>query len=85
MATAVMRVLGQEDVPLTVLDYDDDIATMVDVPGFGTLVIGKDREKVALFQHGSTTPHWKAHAWYEDTVMIPMLHKDDRLDVLVTL
>lgn len=85
---AYMRVLGLDEQDLEVL-VDKPIeglrTVVVSVPGFGYLSVALTPAGViaALFQPPSTAPNARTPLIVDGRVEVPMLHKADRLDVVI--
>lgn len=82
--TAYMLVLGMDRVPLDIVDLDPSIPnlTCVAVPGFGHMLAHPERD-VALFTQGPGTEHERPVRHIDGRIECDLLHKADRLCVVV--
>jgi hypothetical protein len=80
-----MRVNGHDDQPLewTRLDGKAEGVLAIKVPGFGMLLMHPDRDEALLATDRRTGPVARAVTRFTGRSECPMLHKADRLDVVV--
>lgn len=84
-----MRVLGGDETPLDIVPLDTDAVVCVAVPGFGHLMLRRPTADVpewgAVVASGPGFPSPRAVELLDDgRLRVAMLHKVDRLDVIVT-
>lgn len=98
MMEAFMRVLGSEDVPLHEIEgapTNGPLATL-SIPGFGCLMVGESADKDGTYRAlllrpnaqnkigpGSERIPKEVTVADDGSLIIPMLHKGDRLDVVI--
>jgi hypothetical protein len=82
--TALMKVLGQDSVPLEVIALDSPGAVAVAVPTMGHLVYNPANPGQAILTQGPGTEHTRPVLHEADgSVTCELLHKADRLCVWI--
>jgi hypothetical protein len=83
---AYMRVNGDEQRDLTLVDIKQPGVSCADVPGFGHVLVMHDRTHPsadhAIVTRGPGTEYRREVTRIEDRIEVLMLHKSDRLDVV---
>lgn len=82
-----MRVLGGAEAELAIVDVGLPDAIAVAVPGFGHLVMVRSPDHPnagrAVLTRGPGTERYLDARWIDGHVEVSMLHKADRLDVVI--